>query len=61
MTQRKKYKFFFGILLMIYVTLLLLLKYNETLVGYFCALDFMLMSYTGVKYFITGLPNKTPN
>ena len=55
-TRRTIYKICLGVLLVVYVTLLFLLKYNETLVGYLCALDFGIMAVVMVKLYVTGLP-----
>ena len=55
-TRRTIYKICLGVLIVVYVTLLFLLKYNETLVGYLCALDFAIIAVVMVILYVTGLP-----
>lgn len=55
-TRRTIFKICLGVLIAIYVTLLFLLKNDEVLVGYLCALDFALMSILMVNLYVTGLP-----
>jgi predicted MFS family arabinose efflux permease len=56
-TRKRIYKICLGVLVVIYVTLLFLLKYNEVLVGYLCALDFGVMAVLMVQIYVMGLPH----